>query len=46
MLKVRVDCVVACNDELALIYRQRNGVEYWTLPGGNVGPEEDKVGTL
>jgi len=41
MFKVRVGCIVACGDELALIHRQRNGVDIWTLPGGNVAPDED-----
>lgn len=40
-MKVRVSCVVAHNDEMALIYRERDGRAHWSLPGGNVGKEED-----
>ncbi len=40
-MKVRVSCVVAHDDEMALIYRERDGRAHWSLPGGNVGEEED-----
>lgn len=40
-MKVRVSCVVARRDEVALIYREREGRAHWSLHGGNVGEEED-----
>jgi 8-oxo-dGTP pyrophosphatase MutT (NUDIX family) len=38
--KVRVACVVVCNDEFALIQRKTEDGEQWTLPGGNVEEED------
>jgi 8-oxo-dGTP diphosphatase len=41
MIKVRTSCIVVCGDELCLIYRVDQGQENWSLPGGNVGVDED-----
>lgn len=46
MFKVRVSAVVVCGDEMALIYRTTPQGDSWTLPGGNVSPNEDIVSAI
>jgi len=41
MFKVRVSCIVACGEDVALIFRNKDKEEYWSLLGGNVGDSED-----
>ncbi len=44
--KIRVSCIVACGDELALIRRASGAGPQWTLPGGNVEIGEDVQGAI
>jgi 8-oxo-dGTP diphosphatase len=35
-VRIRVSAVIAKNDKILLIHRQKRGREYWTYPGGGI----------
>ncbi len=45
-MNVRVGCLIINQDEIALIHRDYANCPQWSLPGGNVEPEEDIYSAL
>lgn len=45
-VKIRTAAAVTCDQQVALIRRVKDGIEQYTLPGGNVEPGEDLLDGL
>ena len=45
-VKIRTAAAVICDQQVALIRRVKDGVEQYTMPGGNVEPGEDLLDGL